>query len=506
MHSAFVTISMSMAAIESMLEAFGAPKRQHFLGVIRYFSKNLYLLVRSFFPLLAGFALSDEIRNYGEFIAVAVFAFVIIAALVEYWRFRFHVDDKSMTIQKGLLERETINIPFERIQALHMEQAPWQRLIGLTGLKIDTAGTSGSEVDLQALKLTEAKLLRDGIMAARSSNVPAMEVEEESSNALVHLTLKELLKVGLTQNHLRNGFIAIGAIIALYEPFQSWIDAWLASFPDVVWMVLKWTWFLLIPVGVFAFLIFSFVLSLLGAVFKYYNLQANLNQEEVSLRGGLLKRFEYRIPLSKVQILEWRSNIARRLLGIETLRIFQASAQESNQSGKDLSMAIPGISETASNGLIAEIFQSWIAYPLKINFNPSRFLFYRILVLRILTTAALTFTVDSYLGKTLIIATALPWAFVSARKVYENHWISVTPEVCMIHSGWLRKKRSMFTFHQLQRVVFNQNAIMRKRGVAHITLATAAGNRTFKYLNEADARQLYDWSLASIEQSESDWM
>jgi putative membrane protein len=488
---------MSMAAIESMLEAFGTPKRQHFLGVIRYFSKNLYLLIRSFFPLLAGFALSDEIRNYGEFIAVAVFAFVIIAALVEYWRFRFHVDDKSMTIQKGLLERETINIPFERIQALHMEQAPWQRFIGLTGLKIDTAGTSGSEVDLQALKLAEAKLLRDGIMAARSANVSEIEVEEEPSNALVHLTLKELLKVGLTQNHLRNGFITFGAIIALYEPFQSWIDAWLASLPDVVWMVLKWSWFLFIPV---------FVLSLSGAVVKYYQLQANLNHQEVSLRGGLLKRFEYRIPLSKVQILEWRSNIARRLLGIETLRIFQASAQESNQSGKDLSMAIPGISETASNGLIAEIFQSWIVYPSKINLKPSRFLFYRILVLRILTTAALTFTVDSYFGKTLIIAVALPWALVSARKVYENHWISMTPDVCMIHSGWLRKKRSMFTFHQLQRVVFNQNAIMRKRGVAHITLATAAGNRTFRYLNEAEARQLYDWSLASIEESESDWM
>ena len=72
-----------------------------------------------------------------------------------------------------------------------------------------------------------------------------------------------------------------------------------------------------------------------------------------------------------------------------------------------------------------------------------------------------------------------------------NHWI---------------QKRSMFTFHQLQRVVFNQNTIMRRRGVAHITLATAAGNRTFKYLNEAAARQLYDWSLALIEQSESDWM
>ena len=506
MRSAFVTISMSMAAIESMLEAFGAPKRQHFLGVIRYFSKNLYLLVRSFFPLLAGFALSDEIRSYGEFIAMAVFAFVIIAALVEYWRFRFHVDDKSMTIQKGLIERETINIPFERIQALHMEQAPWQRLIGLTGLKIDTAGTNGSEVDLQALKLSEAKMLRDGIMAARSANVSPIEFAEEPSKSLVHLTPKELLKVGLTQNHLRIGFIAFGAIVALYEPFEAWIDAWLASWPDVVWMVLKWSWFLFIPVGVFAFLIFSFVLSLLGAVLKYYNLQANLNQQEVSLRGGLLKRFEYRIPLSKVQILEWRSNVARRLLGIETLRIFQASAQESNQSGKDLSMAIPGISEMASNGLVAEIFPSWMTSPSKIIFKPSRFLLYRTLFFRILTAAALTFTVDSYLGKILIIATVLPWAFISARKVYESHWMSVTPDTCMIHSGWIRKKRSMFTFHQLQRVVFNQNTIMRRRGVAHITLATAAGNRTFKYLNEAAARQLYDWSLAIIEQSESDWM
>ena len=506
MHSAFVTISMSMAAIESMLEAFGTPKRQHFLGVIRYFTKNLYLLVRSFFPLLAGLALSDEIRNYGKIIAIAVFALVIVAAFVEYWRFRFHLDDKSMTIQKGLLERETINIPFERIQALHMEQAPWQRLVGLTGLKIDTAGTSGSEVDLQALKLAEAKILRDGIMAARSANVSPIEVAKDPFKSLVHLTPKELLKVGLTQNHLRNGFIALGAIVALYEPLQTWVDAWLASWPEVVWMILKWSWFLFIPVGVFAFLLFSFVLSLLGAVFKYYNLQANLNQQEVSLRGGLLKRFEYRIPLLKVQILEWRSNIAKRLLGIETLRIFQASAQESSQSGKDLSMAIPGIAETASNGLVAEIFPSWMAHSSKINFKPSRFLLYRTLFLRIMTTAALTFTVDSYLGKVLIIATALPWAFLSARKVYENHWMSVTPDVCMIHSGWLRKKRSMFTFYQLQRVVFNQNAIMRKRGVAHITLATAAGNRTFKYLNEADARQLYDWSLALIEQSESDWM
>ena len=64
----------------------------------------------------------------------------------------------------------------------------------------------------------------------------------------------------------------------------------------------------------------------------------------------------------------------------------------------------------------------------------------------------------------------------------------------------------LFSFYQLQRVVFYQNAVMRKRGVAHITFATSAGNRTFKYLNETDASRLYDWSLAQIEQSDLEWM
>ena len=65
----------------------------------------------------------------------------------------------------------------------------------------------------------------------------------------------------------------------------------------------------------------------------------------------------------------------------------------------------------------------------------------------------------------------------------------------------------MFTFHQLQRVVFNQNTDYAQEGAWLILpLRRQQGNRTFKYLNEAAARQLYDWSLAIIEQSESDWM
>ena len=495
-----------MESIEGLQQAFGEPRRQHFLGTIRYFSRNINLLVRSFFPILAGLALSDEFRQYIEVIAVVVFALITIAAFVEFWRFRFHVNNHSIIIEKGLLEREVIAIPFDRIQALHLEQAPWQRLVGLTKLKIDTAGTSGAEVDLQALNLSEANVLRDGIMAARSvlaSPVPERGVD---SLPLVHLSPKALLKVGLTQDHLRNGFIALGAVIALYEPFKSLIDTWLSLVPKMYWSILSWTWFLFIPLGVFLFLILSFIVSSAGAILRYFNLKAVLYDREISLKAGLLRRFEYRIPLAKIQILEWRSTLMRRALSIETLRVFQASAQESDSSSKGLSMSVPGISKEASSNLASAVFESMQENSKVERIEPSVYLYYRFLILRILIGSAAVIAASSGGALLFLIGGVIVWSFHSARKKFENYWLLVTPDVCQIYDGWLRKKRSMFSFFKLQRVALYQNTLMRKRGVAHITFATAAGNRTFKFLNENDAKRLYDWSLMKIEQGSRNWM
>jgi putative membrane protein len=506
MPNGFEITSMSMEVNDDFKAAFSDPRRQHFLGVIRYFTKYLVLLVRSFFPILAGLAISDGLRQYAEVIGWGIFTLVVVAAIVEYWRFRFHVENRTIIIQKGLLEQETITIPFDRIQALHLEQAPWQRFVGLTGLKIDTAGTSGSEVDLQALKIDEANVLRDGIMSAREESVTSSSENEPESKLLVHLSLNALLKVGVTQDHLRNGFLAFGAVIALYEPLKSWIDVWLSAVPEMVWSVLSWTWFLFIPLGVFLFLILSFTISIIGAVLKYFNLRAALHAQEISLKAGLLRRFEYRIPLTKIQILEWKSNLLRRSLHIETLRIFQASAQESDASGKGLAISVPGISQQASSKLVTAVFHDQ-TYDVKAEqIQPDSYLFYRLLITRILSGSVLSFAFASGWGQLFMIGLVLLWAFWSSRKIFENHWLRATPDLCQLHSGWLRKKRTLFSFYQLQRVVFYQNVVMRKRGVAHITFATSAGNRTFKYLNETDASRLYDWSLAQIEQSDLEWM
>ena len=495
-----------MQESDGFQHVFGQPRRQHFLGVIRYFTKNLVQLVRMFLPALPVFALSEQVRSYGLIVTFAVFGLVVLSALIEYWRFRFHVDGQSLVISKGLLERERIIIPFDRIQALQLEQAAWQRVFGLTGLQIDTAGTSGSEVNLQALPLEDANLLRDGIMGLRGGKEVSNQESSNHSLPLVTLSRKELIKVGLTQNHIRNGLIAVGAMVALYEPFESVIQTWLSIVPDWIWSILGWFWFLFIPLGVFGFIILSFSISVFGAVLKYFNLNAKLLEDEISLKAGLLQRFEYRVPLKKIQVLEWRSNLLRRLMRIETVRILQASSQEQDSSGNGVAMSIPGISEPSSAQLVNAVFPIWEQRTSCEVIRPAQYLQVRVAALRSLTVISLAFIPDSILAKTLLTVLGLIWAVWSSKKMHQKIWVSVSHEMCVIHKGWLRRKRSMFSFRQLQRVSFHQNRVMKLRGVAHITMATAAGNQTVRYVNEKDAIRLYNWSLYCIERSHQDWM
>ena len=74
----------------------------------------------------------------------------------QYQRFWFHVDDQGLQIKEGVMNREKITIPFDRIQTVHLHQNVVQRLLSMTGVKVDTAGSSSKELEIQALTKSDA--------------------------------------------------------------------------------------------------------------------------------------------------------------------------------------------------------------------------------------------------------------------------------------------------------------------------------------------------------------
>ncbi|MGB2014418.1 MAG: PH domain-containing protein, partial [Flavobacteriales bacterium] len=125
-------------------------RRQHPTAVFQYILKYTWIFIRGFWPIIAGAAVSDNLRAYGEWIGLGVLIIACLSAVVQYRKFTFQVTDDALVIRRGLLERERITIAFERIQMVNLEQSLWQRVFGVMSLKVDTAGSSGAEVELAA--------------------------------------------------------------------------------------------------------------------------------------------------------------------------------------------------------------------------------------------------------------------------------------------------------------------------------------------------------------------
>lgn len=489
------------------LEEEAPRRRQHLAGVIHYFLRYTWMFLRSFWPALAGLAVNDSFWKYSHWAAIGFLILVGVVALLQHLRFTFQVGADVLVIRKGVLQRERIAIAFDRIQMVHVEQAWWQQILGVAGLRIDTAGSSGAEVEIAAVKLKEAHVLK-GILSARPTSGLLKEHIEQSNStanppgqAIISLSLPRLFKIGLTQNHLRNALIAFGSVAAFAEPLQGVLTQWFSGVPDYAWWALKFIWVLLIPLLAMGVVMVGILISLIGAVIRYYNLEVQAIDEGLKLSGGLLKKFEFQVPIHKVQMLEGASGVLQRFIGFETYKIHQARAQaEVGQSG--MSMAIPGLERDHADQLNGVLFPPF--GKVEVILRPHKLMLVRMVVLRslILIPAMVWGTALLQIGVTLWVG----WRILVAVKQFDRLRLEMNSTQVKLHQGWIRQRNMRVELRKLQRVVLVENWLLRRRSLVHIRLHTAAGPVMMRYIPKERGQALRDAALYEVESRSEPWM
>jgi len=499
------SVTPSPEATPQPLVAQFPARRQHSTGVFQYIVKYAWMFVRGFWPILAGAAVSDNIRAYGEWIGLAVLIIACSSAVLQYWKFTFQVTEDALVIRRGVLERERITIAFERIQMVNLEQSIWQRAFGVMSVKVDTAGTAGAEVEIAALKVDDAHALKAVLSGGGSTRQsaaadPPTEIDSDGEQ-LIALSWNRLFKVGLTQNHLRNALIAFGSIVALAEPLEGALTDWLSDVSTYTWFVLKFLWVLLIPIFTIGVVVVGMLVSLVGAVLRYYNLQVRSQADGLELTGGLLKKFEFKIPLHKVQLLEGSSSVLQRLVGFETYKIHQARAQSDATEG-GVNMAIPGLEPDHADRLKSMLFPPFSEKTERI--RPHQIMLIRMLLFRLGVVMPLFIW-----GEVWMQIAGLCWGIwlsVAAVNQYRNVELILSPEQLIMRTGWLRKKRLRTELRKAQRVVLTESWLMRRRSLAHARIYTAAGPVVVRFIPLRIARQLRDRVLYQAESTNRSWM
>ena len=160
---------------------FLVPRRQHPLGVLILAAQFLWRFGQQAWPLLIGVSLGDNaLRN----LLLGGAGFLVLTgayALVYYLRFQYSVEGEVLVVQKGVIQRERLQVPFDRIQTIQLFQGPIQQVFGLTGLRVDTAGSSGSELQLVAIRKEAAEALQSILRRQSKEPVP------EQGLSLIHI-------------------------------------------------------------------------------------------------------------------------------------------------------------------------------------------------------------------------------------------------------------------------------------------------------------------------------
>ena len=498
-----------------MIDDFSQATRQSPIAILLIIQKSFKLIVRQIWPLLVIFLVGGNASSYKGMIlpvVIGVSLFSMFWAVLSYFKYYFYIQDDELIIEKGVLSKTKLNIPFDRIQSVNFQQNIIHQLFNVKKLDIDTAGSSGSEFSMEALSVDRANALRDLILERKSEIIQTNEddlpiteqtnIVQEEESLILDLSFMDLIKVGVSQNHFRSGGVIIAGLLYIFsqlndlgldleDKVENYIHE--AVFPGITILL---TLFIL-------FLIVSFLISLVRTVIVYFNLSLWRIGDKYKLEKGLITRKETSAIDKKIQIIEWSNNPLKKLFNYFDVQLKQASsiAVRSKQS-----IVIPGCHPEHVDFLKS----NWLADLSDQNLAPqgvSVHYFIRKIMYRLLFAIAINVLVYYNYPKFFLLALLLiPYQIIVSWLAYKKRTFAFNDDVLYVGRGIFGHHHALMPLYKIQSVSLRQSPYQSRRQLSTLRVMTASGGMVIPYINSTLASKIHDYLMYSIESSDKDWM
>ncbi len=495
------------------------PQRQAWLGVAVLYVKNLRIGFNIFLamivPMFAGWGVGGSYMYFA--LGVALITLGVIAYL-QYRNFFFQVVDDKFIINQGVLKKEELSVPFSRIQSVHIKQNVIQQILSVVALEIDTAGSTKKEVGIPALTRSYAESLKSYLLERKAEEVeetPATDAEGitkktktqpflEKGQRILHLNISDLFKVGITENHLRTGLIALGVVFGYFNQLEEVIAEEIEAATRQVEAFVN-TMAYIIPIGIALFVMLSVLLSLIRTVLRFFNLSVYLSERGLTVDAGLLKRQENVVPANKIQYIIWKSNPLRKLIGYQSLAVYQASSGEVNRKN---AITVPGCREEQIEQVNSAFFPELVEFEYKAELKPKPLWQLRLLMfIGVVPTIGIGVAAWFFGWYYYIAAIAyLALADIFIKQYVKRFVVRVSDELLEVRRGFVFPQQVLLKHYKIQNLEIRQSIFQQRRGLVTLVLYTAGGNIRLPFVPEDAGRALAYFLLYKIESSNREWM
>jgi putative membrane protein len=481
------------------------PQRQSRAALLILLYKAILDVIKLLWPIFLLMLFrkrSGEINTY-EIIALVISTLSVSRSAFEYYNFRFSLVEGELIIRKGFLVKKNITLPLEKIQAVHIEQTWLHKLLNVSRLSFDSAGSEKLEVQIDALDQQRSAALRELILGSRTARTGLEEDNElPKEELLITLSANDLIKLSLSANHLEAFFILIAFFYSTLESIgvsgneYSGALQWLYS-------IVQGDTFKLLMLGIVAFLIVSMAISVIRIVLMYFEFLISRSAKGFRISSGLINKREKFVPFQKIQFISWKANWIRQKIGIFLLQ-FHASGADHLQSKMQVKVPVTRVEYIP---VILESYHPLLPTSDIKPVNVSRaFIWRRLLFVGIIPAIVLLPLFYYYFDANAVFVCVLPlivWLYAWLYQHKFRLWLS--EEALQIRKGIFGRNELVLKWEKIQSVHFSQNRFQLRRKLASVALHTAGGSVRILYIDIMQAREIQNYSLYKIETATEPW-
>jgi len=484
--------------------------RQSVKGLILIFIQEGKKVIKTFWPAIVPVLFSKSSHNKLLIIGLIVLTGILLTLLhaILYFRnYRFHIEDQQFILKKGYLNRKILTIPLNRIQNVKTSQNILQQFLNVMSLEIDTAGTAQKELKIHALSKTIAvQLARELSTQLETNEATGNNIQEDSHSEeiqILRLSNRDLLKIGISQNHFRTIIILFLLGLQFFSKLEDYFEERAKEYSHEILQFLGESGWMIFGVLVLVFLLIAFIYSMIRTLVLFYDLKFLKLNQTYRIVSGLLNKRNLLVPFHKIQQMDWETGPLKKLFGIYRVNIRQAT---SDLAPRAQLIEIPGCLSKHIELMKIDLFgpdelkDQPVIHSSKVYFKRS-WLFLGWLPAAIISPV--------FFFEWVYIIPVLLWivltGFYCQLKQRKSHFQMNNHQIC-VSSGAISHKFKQMEFHKVQHLQFSQSIFHKKRGVASLKIGNASGFIRLPFIDQNTAKSLYDYLLYYAETSNKSWM
>ncbi|MCD7731053.1 MAG: PH domain-containing protein [Oscillospiraceae bacterium] len=293
-------------------------KRQHPIALIRYTSKNFWLLL---IPLLRGlFALKFDFYSWlsGAYLDILVVLIILGAAFFRWWNVAFEAEENGLMFHIGFFVNREFFVPYSAMTSLTAKHTFILRPIKAVTIFIDTDTQSvmnkASDSDVKVvLKLNDYKQICDKMP---NRNLGAKLIYKASKGKLLFFsfvfssTLSSLIYFGTL---LIQGGRLIGE--ELEERFITAVNDVTKAAERIIGGITPFTVAVIIVIG--GGWLYSFIANYL----RHINFKIQKCGESISVENGFFTKWEYFINSKKINYVDLQQNLLMKIFSAMSVHV-----------------------------------------------------------------------------------------------------------------------------------------------------------------------------------------